>query len=158
MKAKYNNFQYAGALIVAGGIVTVLAPTISGGGSWIWTVVMIISTIPMALSNVYKEMALGETELDPIFLNGWIAIFQFGFALILCVPSSLASDPPVSIPNLPQNMYDGLKCYVGISTKVCSDNDDSCIADACNPTAPEFVNIYLIFNQLYNLLIILILK
>jgi len=53
-------------------------------------------------------------------------------------------------------MFDGLKCYVGISTYTC--DDDGCNADHCNPQAPEFVNIYLFFNQLYNLLIILILK
>lgn len=32
------------------------------------------------------------------------------------------------------------------------------MSDRCNPQAPEFVNIYLVFNQFYNLLIILILK
>lgn len=62
------------------------------------------------------------------------------------------------ISELPQNMYDGLKCYVGISSLTCDANDDDCEADDCNPYAPEFVNIYLVFNQFYNLLIILILK
>jgi hypothetical protein len=40
----------------------------------------------------------------------------------------------------------------------CDANDDSCTADKCNPQAPMFVNIYLVFNQFYNLLIIMILK
>jgi hypothetical protein len=40
----------------------------------------------------------------------------------------------------------------------CDANDDSCTADECNPQAPMFVNIYLVFNQFYNLLIIMILK
>ena len=62
-------------------------------------------------SSVYKEIALGETELDPIFLNGWVAVFQFLFSLIIAVPASLTTGVP--IPDLPQNMYDGLKCYVG---------------------------------------------
>ena len=48
---------------------------------------MIVSTIPMALSSVYKEIALGETQLDPIFLNGWICVFQFIFSIVLCVPA-----------------------------------------------------------------------
>ncbi len=46
---------------------------------------------------------------------------------------------------------------VGISTITC-DDDNNCTPDKCMPTAPEFVNIYLVFNQFYNLLIILILK
>jgi hypothetical protein len=111
--AKYNNFQYGGALIVAGGIMIVLSPTLSGGGDIIWAIVLMLSTVPMALSSVYKEIALGETELDAVYLNGWVAVFQFFFSIILAVPSSLASDPPVQIPDLPQNMWNGLKCYVG---------------------------------------------
>eukprot|EP01031_Cornospumella_fuschlensis_P033119 gene33119-40062_t len=158
INAQYNKYQYTGALIVAAGIIIVLAPTLSGGGSIVWSFVLILSTVPMALSSVYKEIALGETELDAIYLNGWVAVFQFAFSLVLAVPSSLASEPPVPISELPKNMYDGLKCYVGISTLTCDSNDDDCEADDCNPYAPEFVNIYLVFNQFYNLLIILILK
>lgn len=158
LAAKYNKFQYLGAVVLAAGIVTVLSPSLSGGGSILWSCVMIASTVPMTLSAVYKEIALGEKELDPIFLNGWIAVFQFLFSLILCVPSSLASDPPVPIPDLPANMWDGMKCYVGINSVTCGEGDDSCQADKCNPQAPEFVTVYLFFNQLYNLLIILMLK
>ncbi len=94
-----------------------------------------------------------------IYLNGWVAVFQFGFSLIIAIPSALVSDPPVPLPDLPQNMVNGLKCYVGINSKTCNDDEgDDCIADDCNPRSPEFVNIYLVFNQFYNLLIILILK
>ena len=75
------------------------------------------------------------------------------------VPLSLASDPPVAIPDLPGNLYDGLRCYVGISSKQCADDTgDDCYSDSCNPQGPMFVNIYIFFNQLYKILIILILK
>jgi hypothetical protein len=157
VNATYNRYQYIGALIVAGGILIVLVPSITGGGSVVWAIVLILSTVPMALSSVYKEIALGETELDAIYLNGWVAVFQFAFSLVLAVPSALASDPPVPIPELPANMWNGIKCYVGISTITC-DGDNNCTPDKCFPQAPEFVNIYLVFNQFYNLLIILILK
>lgn len=160
LKAKYNLFQYTGALILAGGIITVLAPTLSGGGDALWACVMILSTIPMALSSVYKEIALGEQDVDPVYLNGWIAVFQFFFSIVLCVPSSLVSDPPVPVKDLPANMLAGLKCFVGINTNTCDidEDDGECHVDDCNPSAPMFVTLYLFFNQLYNLLIILILK
>ena len=62
LAAKYNRFQYVGALIVACGIITVLAPALvngqSGGNLVLWSCVMIASTVPMALSSVYKEIAL----------------------------------------------------------------------------------------------------
>lgn len=95
-----------------------------------------------------------------MYLNGMIAVFQLLFSLVLCVPSSLASDPPVPIPELPQNLFNGLKCFVGISSVECKDDEDDgeCYPDNCNPNAPTFVTCYLIFNQLYNLLILLILK
>lgn len=160
INAKYNLYQYLGAVVVAVGIVVVLAPTISGGGSIIWALVMMVSCVPMTLSSVYKEISLGETELDPMYLNGMIAVFQLGFSLLLCVPSSLASDPPVPVDELPQNLYNGLKCFVGISSLTCKDDEDDeeCNPDKCMPNGPTFVVCYLIFNQLYNLLILLILK
>lgn len=69
VNAQYNRFQYAGAAIVAGGIMIVLGPQLSGGGSIIWAIVLILSTVPMALSSVYKEIALGETELDAVSIH-----------------------------------------------------------------------------------------
>jgi hypothetical protein len=66
INAQYNKFQYFGAVVVACGIVVVLAPTVTGGGSIIWAVVMMVSCVPMTLSSVYKEISLGETELDPV--------------------------------------------------------------------------------------------
>jgi drug/metabolite transporter (DMT)-like permease len=82
LKAQYNKFQYFGALIVAVGIAIVLGPSLADGGADpVWSIVMMLSTIPNTLSSVYKEMALGETELDPIYLNGWVAVFQLMFSL-----------------------------------------------------------------------------
>ena len=156
---KYTKFQYMGAVIVAAGIMVVLAPSLTGSGDVLWCIVLIASTIPMALSSVYKEIALGETELDPIYLNGWVAVFQFLFSLVLCIPASVAADPPVDIPHLPSNLWHGLKCYVGINSVTCAtDDDDGCSTDHCDPASPIYVNIYLFFNLLYNQLIILIIK
>ena len=56
INAQYNTYQYAGAAIVAVGIVVVLAPTISGGGSILWAMVMMVSCVPMTLSSVYKVL------------------------------------------------------------------------------------------------------
>jgi hypothetical protein len=93
-----------------------------------------------------------------MYLNGWIAVFQLLFSLPLMLPAALVSDPPVSIPDLPGNLLDGLKCFVGVDTITCDPNDEDCEPDNCFPQAPTFVCLYLFFNQLYNLLIILILK
>jgi drug/metabolite transporter (DMT)-like permease len=165
LDAKYARYQYVGAVIVAVGLVVVLVPSWSGGdnsGVIVWSIVMILSTIPMCLSSVYKEISLGETELDPVFLNGWIAIFQFLLSIPLTLPSGYASDPQVPIEDQPGNIGDGFKCWIGISTIGRDDDkhadDDDFVTDDCYLYAPLYVNIYLAFNIAYNILIILILK
>lgn len=65
------------------------------------------TAIPMTLSSVYKEIALGETELDPVFLNGWIAIFQFLLSIPLSIPAAIAGEPRVYPDKLPDNLYNG---------------------------------------------------
>lgn len=73
--ARYSTAQYAGAIVVAAGIIIAIGPSLavgSGNGAQelVWSIVMVLSCVPMALSSVYKEVALGESELDPIYLNG----------------------------------------------------------------------------------------
>lgn len=79
-----------------------------------WSLVMLASTIPMTLSTIYKELALGDgIEIDPIYLNGWIAIFQFLFSLLVAIPAGWFSSPSIAPWNVPQNLWDGLKCFAG---------------------------------------------
>ena len=71
--ARYTKMQYMGALVVVAGLIAVLAPSFQGGASsqqgpyhsqLVWAAVLVVSCIPMCLSSVYKEKALGETEID----------------------------------------------------------------------------------------------
>lgn len=77
MGTRYAITQYIGATVVAMGIVVAIGPSLAVGSSkrsevqeLIWSFVLVLSCVPMALSSVYKELALGESELDPIYLNG----------------------------------------------------------------------------------------
>lgn len=69
LKTKYKLYQYAGAAAVIAGILVVLVPQLTsgaaGGGSTtgIWSAVLVLSCVPMCLSSVYKEKALGDTEI-----------------------------------------------------------------------------------------------
>ena len=54
LNAKYNRYQYIGAIVVAAGILVVLLPTMQGSGAPQWVVIMILSCVPMTLSSVYK--------------------------------------------------------------------------------------------------------
>jgi len=126
----------------------------NAGTTLTWAGVMCLSCVPMCLSSIYKEIALGETELDPVFLNGWIALFQFAFSIPLAIPAALAGDPSIVPSDLPQNLWDGLKCYLGIGSIFSGCHLD----DLCETQSIPFVNTYLLFNVSYNILIILILK
>ncbi|OQR94876.1 Drug/Metabolite Transporter (DMT) Superfamily [Thraustotheca clavata] len=157
LKASYSMFQYIGALVVTAGLLIVLGPSMqsssgSGHDTVIWSAVMIASCIPMCLSSVYKEIALGEAELDVVYLNGWIAVFQFLLSIPLAFPAAAISSPPVAPKDLMNNLYDGMKCYLGENTIVHTEHPDDC------EKATLYVTIYMLFNVLYNILIILMLK
>jgi hypothetical protein len=135
------------------------AESTSTGEEWlilIWSGVMLLSCIPMTLSSIYKEIALGdaEMELDPVYLNGWVAIFQFGFSLLLAIPAGLVSSPVVPPEALPRNLWDGLLCYVGVGSIETGCHPD----DMCATHAALFFNLSLLFNVIFNLLMMMILK
>jgi len=161
LKTKYGIQNYIGAVIVVAGLIVVLIPQFqnTSGGKLVlvWALVMILSCIPMTLSSVYKEKALGEEEIDVVYLNGWVAVFQFILTLLVAVPAAYASN--LTPRELPQNVLDGAKCYIGINSikQSYTVNGQVVQKDACG-TAPYFVSIYMGFNLLYNVFIILILK
>ena len=149
LKTKYTIPQYVGATIVTVGILIVLIPTLTGGGGSVsigWSLMLMGSCIPMCLSSVYKEKALGDVELDPIWFNLMVAVYQFIFSFPLLPPSAVSVELPMN--QIFSNLWDGMKCYVGINTL----SSDSC------GSAPAFVNLYILANVAYNILIILILK
>jgi len=161
LKAKYQMQHYLGAFIVIAGLIVVLLPTFLHGQSGnsngetnfqiaMWCLIMILSCIPMTLSSVYKEKALGELEIDVIYLNGWVAIYQFLVTISLVVPGAYASD--LTWRDIPDSITNGFKCYIGINSITVGDHPDDCTY------APLFVNLYLFFNVVYNVLIIMILK
>lgn len=162
LKVEYSNCQYMGSFVVVLGILLVLGPSLHDSSALLseqdtahilpWSLVVIASCIPMCLSSVYKEKALGETTLDPIYLNGWIAIFQFFVAIPLSLPAAAVGDPPVLPYDLPENLWDGFKCYLGTNSILDGPHKDDC------GMATVYVSIYILFNLTYNVLIILILK
>lgn len=158
LKTKYRIYQYIGAVVVVAGILIVLVPQLvsqQGGNAsqtGIWSAVLILSCIPMCLSSVYKEKALGDTEIDAIYMNYWVAVYQFLVSFPLLIPMGYASQPVVPVTQLPSNLWNGMRCYVGINSIMDGSQPDDCTM------GPVFVNVYILFNLGYNVLIILLLK
>lgn len=122
----------------------------------VWSFVLILGCIPMSLSSIYKTMMLGEgsgKNLDPLFLNGWVSLYQLLFGLLLAVPAAMTASPPIYPVDLPKNIRDGMRCYVGTGTI-----EGGCHPDDDCPDSPLYVNIFLIFNVGFNVLVIYLLK
>jgi drug/metabolite transporter (DMT)-like permease len=122
---------------------------------FVWSLVMIASCVPMTLSTIYKQIALGDgTDLDPVYLNGWIAVFQTLFSLVLAFPAGMSSSPSVQPMDLPQNIWDGIQCYLGHGTV-----DTGCHPDSlCSFHASLFVNVCLLCNLVYTFFMMFVLK
>eukprot|EP00123_Amoebidium_parasiticum_P008162 comp18615_c0_seq1/m.20194 comp18615_c0_seq1/g.20194 ORF comp18615_c0_seq1/g.20194 comp18615_c0_seq1/m.20194 type:complete len:563 (-) comp18615_c0_seq1:175-1863(-) len=152
MNARYNVCHILGANVVLAGLVVVLIPQFTDAKGLqpmdvIWIITLTLSCVPMTLSSIYKEKALGDQEIDPIYLNGWIAVWQFVACLVFVIPSAYAT-PGGDISTIPRMVINGFRCYGGINT----DATDDC------SSSPLLVNVYLFFNVGYNILIIMILK
>lgn len=101
--------------------------------------------IPMCLSSVYKEKALGDTEIDAIYMNYWVAVYQFLVSFPLLIPMGYASSPVVKITDLPTNLWNGMRCYAGYNSITVADPSSGAQVDNCT-MGPVFVNIYILFN------------
>jgi hypothetical protein len=168
---KYKISQFVGAFIVILGLLVALIfnsksdssssdnSDCGAGCQVIWSLVLVSSSIPMCLSSVYKEKALGDNDIDAIYLNGWVAVFQFLFSIPLLWPSALAENLPMN--QIWNNLYDGMLCLGGVNSVIANSTQSN---DSFNTTpdncalSPAYVSAYVLFNIVYNILIILILK
>ncbi len=183
--ASYTVSQYTGAVIVMLGIMVTLQPMLGGAGNdndgnvdstilpggeepgnqALWYFIQVLSCVPMALSSVYKEKALGVTDIDVIYLNGWVSVFQSLSAVIFAIPSAWAMGMELS--SLPSNMLNGCLCVLGKTPDFGTNlvdimNDDDYgisdpMASSCS-MAPFYVSSYLAFNVILNVVLIIVLK
>ena len=162
LQARYTYAQYIGAGIVCFGIFVVLIPTlfapskakeVGDTNEMMWIVILVLSCVPMCLSSVYKEKALGEVDIDVVYLNGWVAVFQSLVAIPLSFPTATISGMTYSqiIPNI----IGGVKCMAGYNSILTSSGNHP--ADNC-AMGPLYGWTFIAFNVIYNVLIIVVLK
>jgi len=111
----------------------------------------------MCLSSVYKEKALEETDINVIYLNGWVALYNFTTMAFVQLP--ICYFMGLLPRNVPLNFYQGMQCLVGKdppSMSLASTGVDL-EAFGCS-LAPIFISSYLCFNILYNIVLIVVLK
>jgi drug/metabolite transporter (DMT)-like permease len=120
--------------------------------TFVWSIVMVVSCVPMVLSSVYKQVAL-QVQLDPILVNGWVAVFQFLCGLFMVVPSGLASSPRVNPLDIADNWRSAIECLFARSNTI----DSGCHPDNCSH-APLWVHLGLVSATIYALSMMFVLK
>lgn len=120
-----------------------------------WSFVMIASTLPSALSTIYKEIAFREaTETNPITLMAWSSLFQLLFSFLATAPSALLASPSIQPHRLPGNLWDGFQCNLGVDSVATGCHPD----ELCSTHAALFFNLCLLSNVVYTLSIFLVIQ
>lgn len=171
LHARYRNFQIWGALLVGVGLVIALLPhmnfsssesELSGSKQWLWITLLILSCVPTCFSTLYKEVALDNYNLHVIYLNGWTALFQFFFTLVLMPLCGLFQQ--VKPMDMSAYLYNSWGCYaLGINGQESSFNSN--VPPSLQGSTPDncskgffFVNFYLFFNVIYDIVSVAIVK
>ncbi|KAN0036519.1 hypothetical protein ACTFIV_001817 [Dictyostelium citrinum] len=176
LKERYSLIQLGGALVIIGGVVVSLIPSLTGGNSGgnilFYNFFFLISMVPYAFSNVYKVIGFSTVEdMDVWYLQYFDALYQSLVGTVL-FPINNWLPPPSDMKFnqvIPQ-LEAGAKCLGGINTLVeqfnsttgellptsCNYNDNiGC--DNCH-NAWIIVLFYMAVNVSYNVFILLVLK
>lgn len=165
LRTGFTRMHYVGAFMAVYGVLVRLIPSFTGSGESeggtssgavfaFWCGIMVISQIPAALSNVYKEVALkGAERLDVWYTNAVISTWQLGFGLLVVPLAGLPFSPDhIDLGQLPQYVADATTCFLGSSVKAgdhCTDEEVSALAIFC---------VFLVFNIAYNLLALAVMQ
>jgi drug/metabolite transporter (DMT)-like permease len=109
LRPKYRSSHYLGAILVVYGIMVRLIPNLflghdEGAGKYyepgLWITVLVLSNIPSAASNVYKELALKDVDCDVFYMNAPTV------ALRLPAPA-----PVIPLSDIPSYISNSSKCF-----------------------------------------------
>ncbi|KAN0036018.1 hypothetical protein ACTA71_005316 [Dictyostelium dimigraforme] len=179
LKERYSLIQLGGAFVIIGGVVTSLVPSLvggSGGNKPFWNFFYLLSVIPGALSNVYKDIGFQAVEdMDVWYLQYWDSLYQSIFGILL-FPINNWLPPPATVKftQILPFMKEGAECLVGINSILPiygnGSTSSSYAADSCSysPTATVICDdchnawiviiLYMSINIVYNIFILLVLK
>lgn len=127
--------QYIGVILLMVGLIVTTVPELWYHGStpvdsWMWILVFLVASIPLALSNVYKEIAFHTIpEMDVWYLNAWSVLTQFFFGM-LYAPLA-AKMVGLEIVDLLPNIWHGFLCLFGWNS-ITRDQGYSCVANDPN--------------------------
>jgi len=159
---RFTVTHYAGAgLAVGAGLVQVLladpdAGAAHGGEYMLFLFIMLLSTLPTAGGNVYKERCLKDAEtLDLWYVNAVVAVFQMVMGLmstpLIALPFTQGHEP---LSLVPQYYANATRCTFGSAGGVPADS--ACETDVASPAV--LFCIYIVFNLTFSNLMLLLFR
>jgi drug/metabolite transporter (DMT)-like permease len=159
LKTRYKKSHFLGCGLVIYGIMVKLMPQLflgesqgrNGSNPLLWIVLLIVSAIPGAASNIYKEIGLKDTQGDVWYMNAWIGVFQTLFGMLTVPTVAIPWPKPAQIitfSEFPQYFHDANTCWLG---------DDVRLGDSCSDLIWIF-GVFILFNITYNQLMLLIFR
>lgn len=170
LKERYSWIQVGGSLLIVGGVVVSLLPSLlnkaaNTGNVFFWNMFYLCQVIPFAASNVYKDIAFKSVDMDVWYLQFWDVFWQSVFGTLL-FPINTILPPPADVAwsQIPGNMRDGAFCLIGRNLIVPDGTATSCdLPNASHPCdrcegAWVILLIYMAINVAYNVFILLVIK
>ena len=143
LSKRYRLLQYAGAIVIIGGVVVSLIPefgTMGSHHSELWAIVIVVaSTVPVAVATVYLEFHLQHGGFNIIWGWCWINVFQFlvGLPLVFALPLQ-----GTAFSDIWASVADGASClFLAQNTY----SDDQC------GTVGLWYLVYFVFNIAFNI-------
>eukprot|EP00392_Amoebophrya_sp_AT5.2_P004886 g4895.t1 len=171
LRRRFHNWQYVGAAVIVGGVALSKLGKSSAtqvGDNPTFNAIFASSNLPTALSTIYKEVAFQDIpDLSVNLIQLWVAFWQGLFNVFLCPLYTLSFLGPSRIPldRMLPSFVDGAKCWLFGQNTVTDDCDDGSFprmqgARPCDRCENAFMNTnaYVLFNILYNILCMLLVK
>ncbi|GAM26393.1 hypothetical protein SAMD00019534_095680 [Acytostelium subglobosum LB1] len=172
LKTRYSWVQLLGATVIIGGVFVALVPSLFGkgensGNKPFWNLFYLISMIPMAASNVYKDIGFQAVDdMDVWYLQFWDNTFQ-GITGTFLFPINDILPPPATVKfsQVIPSLRDGAYCLSGINS-ITNITNPGCAFDPpahsipCDNCHNAYIIImcYMAINIIYNVFILLVIK
>ncbi|ETW03084.1 hypothetical protein, variant [Aphanomyces invadans] len=161
LQTQYKRAHVVGAILVLYGAFVCMIPIFRGevalnspDPSALWILLYIVSCIPSAGANVYKEIGMKDVDLDVWYANAWISFYQVFWGLLTAWTIRLPafSDPPVAWSDFPSYVASAHNCFFGNPTTF------NGVTSTCGGDIFTTYIQYIVFNIVFNLLMMYVFR
>eukprot|EP01111_Echinosteliopsis_oligospora_P014590 TRINITY_DN5521_c0_g1_i1.p1 TRINITY_DN5521_c0_g1~~TRINITY_DN5521_c0_g1_i1.p1 ORF type:complete len:456 (+),score=94.86 TRINITY_DN5521_c0_g1_i1:190-1557(+) len=163
LKERYTIPQLLGALVIVGGVIISLYPSLANKGGntgniLFFNLFYLTQAIPFAASNIYKDIAFKSVDMDVWYLQFWDVFYQSLIGTLL-FPINAILPKPANMPfsEIPGVMKNAWQCTKGDNTITTNCGTDELPCDDCHGAIINLL-IYIAINVTYNVFILLVIK